>query len=853
MMNLEKLSSNTKGLFAHIKEAFRTNTKDISEILLDKIHNPTPRSELFPYLFYNQKESLYYLEGGIAGFTFLCDPIVGVDESYYKQISMLFDDQLPEGGVIEVLLLASDDLEEQIQKWQNGKNNKDEVFAKMQKYRTDYVRDFNKREDVNFKNRDYKLFISYSNKLGKQRSAEDILKFKDRLKVLIGGFGCNPRSVPPEDFISLIKELVNYPDYKQKAYSEYEKISDQIIDTGNNLLVEPDGVKNKDKKYHSKVYEVISFPKTVTDNVNKIEYDIWSINEMANLFGDNESDYMQIPCRFAICYVISNELTETNKEAYRKKGEILVKQPNYLNNFNSSLVTETKEWNNIIKKNLKDRERFIRTSFFVMITAESNKIDYAESSLTSLWRKRDFIIKPLNNFHLPALLSFCPYLNKSDLGKLLKLFRLKKTTVSSEPKALMPIHAEWKGSSNGGMLLNGRLGQLCSWNNYEGANNYNACVIGETGSGKSVFLLEFIQSHLSEGTRVFAVELGRSFEKLCKLHKGDHIEFGENSNICLNPFIGIPEKEEYNPNLEHDPNKKQIGQDSLTYVKKIVQKMAAPQHGTTDLQNASLSKAISIVWKKYKKETTIDRIIEQLEAGDQNDRDLAKQLFDFGSEGDFGKFFIGKNPVKFDKQFTVFEFDDLRESPGLGGVIMQMLAVQIVQQVYSGGREQKFIILLDEAWYGLDNFPFFLASMAKTVRKYNGALILGTQSFEHFYGDGKSEGGAADVARRSVVQSCGWKLCLKQSPESCDALERMKVKPGIVDAIADLETIKGEYSEILIYQSNTQYFISRLMLDRYSQVLFSSTPEVYSAVKRYIDQGIDTGDAVEKVMNEIYK
>ena len=87
------------------------------------------------------------------------------------------------------------------------------------------------------------------------------------------------------------KFAVSCSDYKQKTYSEYEKISDQIIDTGNNLLVEPDGVKNKDKKYHSKVYEVISFPKTVTYNVNKIEYDIWSINEMANLLGDNESDF----------------------------------------------------------------------------------------------------------------------------------------------------------------------------------------------------------------------------------------------------------------------------------------------------------------------------------------------------------------------------------------------------------------------------------------------------------------------------------------------------------------------------------------------------------------------------------
>ena len=487
-----------------------------------------------------------------------------------------------------------------------------------------------------------------------------------------------------------------------------------------------------------------------------------------------------------------------------------------------------------------------------MVTSKADKIDYTESALMSLWRKRDFVIKPLNNFHLPSLLSFCPYLNKTDLGQLLKTFKLKKTVLSSEPKALMPIHAEWKGSSNGGMLLTGRLGQLFSWNNYEGANNYNACVIGETGSGKTVFLLEFVLNHMSQGTRVFVVEMGRGFEKLCNIMGGDHIEFGENSSICLNSFVGIPEGEAYNPKVEHDENKPQIGQDSLNYVKKIVQKMAAPVHGTSDLQNASLSRAISRVWAKYKKKTSIDKIIEELEVGDQNDRDLSKQLFDFGSQGNYGRFFVGEDAVKFDKQLTVMEFDDLREFPELGGVIMQMLAVQIVQQIYTGDRDQKFIILIDEAWYALENFPFFLASMAKTVRKYNGALVLGTQSFEHFYGDGESTGGLAETARRSVAQSCGWKLMLKQSPESCDALTKMRVASGIINNISKLETVKGEYSEILIYESNKQYFISRLMLDRYAQVLYSSTPEVYSKVEKYKKQGMDTGSAVEQVMKEIY-
>jgi uncharacterized protein YoaH (UPF0181 family) len=43
------------------------------------------------------------------------------------------------------------------------------------------------------------------------------------------------------------------------------------------------------------------------------------------------------------------------------------------------------------------------------------------------------------------------------------------------------------------------------------------------------------------------------------------------------------------------------------------------------------------------------------------------------------------------------------------------------------------------------------------------------------------------------------------------------------------------------------------MLDRYAQILYSSTPEVYSKVEKYKKQGMDTGSAVEQVMKEIYQ
>ena len=59
----------------------------------------------------------------------------------------------------------------------------------------------------------------------------------------------------------------------------------------------------------------------------------------------------------------------------------------------------------------------------------------------------------------------------------------------------------------------------------------------------------------------------------------------------------------------------------------------------------------------------------------------------------------------FKNRLTVIEFEDLRERKDLLSVVMQMLSAQIMTQVFSGSRQQRFVILFDEAWFALELFP----------------------------------------------------------------------------------------------------------------------------------------------------
>ena len=864
-----------KKILEGVREGFRYRKGRLEDILMDKISNPTPRSELFPYRFYDEEEEVYYSDDNIVGFVFEGNTAVGIDDAFYKQISMLFDDQLPEGGVLEVLLLASDDLSPAIDKWKKARMRREGIYRKLEEYRIEFFNKYNEEEERSFKHRNYRLFFSYSNNLYKKKEyggVEKVIKFRGRLKSILSGIGIEVENVGVDEFIKVVKEITNYPDFKDfgsvdtnrantdkstsvsnttsscNASNDHNNhitpynISDQICDVSNALLVEEEGVLLDGGKYTTRVYEVEHYPEE------------FSIGRMACLLGDVDSDNMQIPSRFGIIYTIANEIRETEQEGYKKKGELVVKQASgMLGRFNRVLEEEGKEWNEIIQNNLKRREKFLRRTLMIMVTARSGKIEIVEQNLMSLWRRYDFIIKPLRYFQLPGLLGFCPFLNKTGLGKLYKKFGIKKTVLSSEAKALLPIHGEWKGTQNGGMILTGRRGQVFTWNNFEGGNNYNACIIGESGSGKSVFLQEFVMTHLAQETKVFVVDIGRSFEKTCKIMGGDFLSFGSGSKTSLNPFSNIPEEGKYNPKEEESEERENITQDSLNYLKKIIGKMVAPIYGTTDIQNATIAISIHEVWEKYKSKANIDKLVEILNEKGEREKDLGLMLYEYTSRGNYGRFFNGKENVKFDKQLTVLEFEELREQPELGGVIMQMLAIQIVQQVYLGDRRQKFIILFDEAWYALENFPLFLASMAKTVRKYNGGLILGTQSLKNFYGGEGKDGmqGSMDIARMGVIENSAWRVLLKQSGESVESLAKMKLPKELFSVVKNLTTSKGEYSEMLIYQSEKQYFVSRLMLDKFSQVLYSSSPEVFGRVKGYIDEGIGTAEAVERVLDDI--
>jgi conjugal transfer ATP-binding protein TraC len=101
--------------------------------------------------------------------------------------------------------------------------------------------------------------------------------------------------------------------------------------------------------------------------------------------------------------------------------------------------------------------------------------------------------------------------------------RVKTSNLSD----LLPLYGPWSGHKRPRILLRSRMGSLVSFDPFSSElTNYNQIVSGGSGSGKS-FLTNILMLHmLKENPRVFIVDIGGSYKKLCDNLDGQYIPMG---------------------------------------------------------------------------------------------------------------------------------------------------------------------------------------------------------------------------------------------------------------------------------------------------------------------------------------
>ncbi len=383
------------------------------------------------------------------------------------------------------------------------------------------------------------------------------------------------------------------------------------------------------------------------------------------------------------------------------------------------------------------------------------------------------------------------------------------------------------------MLFVGRRGQLFNWNPFDNkSGNYNTIVAGRSGTGKSVFMQDMLLNGLRMGARVYILDVGRSYKKLCDMVEGQEIEFSTKSHICLNPFSKIK--------IDNQEEK----EAAFSMLKSLIACMAST--GTQEKHEGSLIElAIQTVWDQKGSKATISDVSEVLQGmKDDKARMLGVMLTPYTKNGVYAKYFEGENNVNLQKALVVIELEELKGKKDLQAVILQLFIMDIANRAFLGDRKTPFYICIDEAWDLLraPQTGEFIETLARRLRKYRGGLIVGTQRIEDFF---------TTPGAKAAFENSDWFCFLSQKKGSVQQLAesgKFQRNPGLIQAIESLVTQQGVYSEILICDADVNYSIGRLKLDPFSNLLYSTQPEDYTRIKELTDRGLTVSEAIKNIL-----
>lgn len=848
-----------------------------------------PLSDCLLYDYFDDSIGLAFNKDSL-GFFLEINAQVGSEAGIEKNLTMFFNDELPKDGYLQFLVIASNDIEPVLDRWQMGRKHLNKELARLTHYRRRFIEDCS-QDYANASDgrlaRNFRQFISCSYPDKGQESVEEILKFQRKLLNKLTTEHFNPRLCESKDLIeiasSMLQMSLNPSSVNKSDYDIINNLNSQIV-KGNDATIEEDRIIHHDSNLITKVFSPVEFPRS------------FSLTEMINLLGDQ---YKAIPARFIICYSVANNVGMKGTSAILAQGDRVINAASRAYT-RTDLVAkeEASKWVRL-KAIHKKGEIFLSESMLVAITAPASDIETAEEVIKSLYNAHDWKLAICNKVQRLASLSMLPMMAYS-YWQSLKFFKLTKYALSGDVVAKLPLQGEWKGVAGSGALLMGRRGQLFTFNPFYrvgGGGNYNICMMAPSGSGKSFLLLELVQSMLAQDVAVFVMDIGGSYKNIARLldDQSEMVSFNKDSRISLNPFAtlsnsgaiytkalellassvdiaeisrvtGLSEEKitalkvgksnapdtlkelnaiEILEILDQTTQHKHfVTKDSVVYAKSMVAAMCGVNGDSRS--EALIERAIMLGISKYGQQLDITKLAQMLDSlktrkGQpvEGASSMADSLYPYTKDGIHGRFFSEGGEASFRKMLTVFELEEMVNDQPLLAVVLQVVLMQITMQFLCGDRTRRFMLIVDEAWMILDYAASFLERFARTVRKYGGSLVVCTQDLSSF-----ANNCGTKKSQAAVLESSSWKMILAQKEEGIETFAKSKAYEkylGLIESVRKCSSNK--FSEVLI-STNGVNVVGRFVADPYSTALFSTEDKDYAFLAQKEREGVSKHSAI---------
>lgn len=795
---------------------------------------------LFPAFAVDPDNKVFLCNDKTLGFVFECQPLAGGDEKINDKLEQFLAQNYPDDMTMQFMLFRSPDIKWQLNAMSNLRSGMNHpLLTPVIEDRIAFLREHTQKDLIKRSLRgsvhdmgliqDLKLIISvkipYTGETGVEGPTagemQMIQQWQQKMLSLLRSMSLAPRLMTPQDYLRLMNSLCNWaPDASWKMsdlpYWEEDKTLDcQILDPTTNVICARPDLLQLGESGFVKVLSAKRLP------------DATYFGEAIQYAGDLSGQNQGVKQNYAVVVNVIFPNSEKMKGALEKKRQWVTNQAyGPLLKF-VPVLNDKKASFDTIYESVNKGAKPLRLTFSVLVFGKSEEdVTAASMAVQAFWATQRFALMEDKFVMLPLFRNCLPL--GTDRSAIRELQRYK-TMTSKEAPVLLPIFGEWKGTGTYHIALMSRNGQIMSMSLHDSSTNKNGVIAAESGSGKSFLLNEIILSYMSEGARVWVIDAGKSYKKLCESLEGDFVEFGEDSRISLNPFETITNWEE-----EEDG------------IVSLVGAMASANANLSDLQIAELKRIMKLLWDERGQGMTVDDIREAcIGSEDPRVMDIGKQLYAFSSTGAYGRFFNGKNTADFRNDFTVLELDELQSRKHLRQVVLLQLIYQIQREMYLGERDRKKLVIIDEAWDLLKEgeVSVFMEHAYRKFRKYGGSAIIATQAVTDLY-DNK--------VGRAIADNSANMFLLGQKKESIEMVKEKKLlvlSPAGFNILRSVYTEAGVFSEIFLITERGQG-VGRLVVSDFQGLLYSTAPEDVQAIKLYQDQGLSVSDAIKSVLRD---
>jgi len=793
-------------------------------------HGPPPVDEpiidLLPYRAYDEQSGLF-VNRASCGFMLEIAPLTGATEETISLLTAAFSDNMPDKSSLQIMCWASPHVGSILDDWRTARDMSPEIYQMLAGKRTDYFKGSGWKSPLigtAHLLRNFRIFVAGSLPGSLEKNKAILSATRRNLLGSMTGLGTPAQALGPDQFLAIMDEWLrplqeNRRD--QPVWRSIDPLHHQLSHGESSISVHPWRLVFNGT-HDVRCLSIQNWP------------EVWAQWQNSSLIGSPYSDFQRVPSPFltSLSFTVGTDSSDSTR-ANLKAARSTQQADTDLARFMPMIKEQAQEWRYIAQK-VREGHKLARCFYQVITYAPLRQGDESEQAVRSLYKANGWRMARDRYVQLQSFLNAMPFFPSEGMADELQRLGRTKTLVTWTCANIAPMQGEWKGMDSPCMFLVGRRGQPFYWDpfaNKEG--NYNVAVIGKSGSGKSVFMQEMVASIAGSGGQVIVIDDGYSFMNSCLLQGGDFVEFSGDKEVCLNPYSIIDAAA-----FEGDP---EYREGAMSMICGLVQQMCRTKSETDDFENSHIEHAVVEVWQAKGTSGEINDVGKVLEASkDDRIQDLGHMLRPCMRGGVYERYWNGKCTLKIGSHLTVFELSGIKSRKDLQGLVMMMMMFLASDSMYHGDRRRKSAIFIDEAWDLLHGpaSKVFIEGLARRARKYNGALITGTQTVNDYYKN--------DAALASY-ENTDWICFLAQKSDSINFLKnsgRISVDETMERDMKSLKRSGSHYSEVMVLGPGG-YGIGRLMLDPFSVKLYSSTADDFENIKQLQAQGMSLVEAVE--------